>query len=44
MTAWEDAIPAFLLPKMAERREENMKKAHKNAPHRGAFLSAAARN
>ena len=27
MTAWEDAIPAFLLPKMAERREENMKKA-----------------
>ena len=27
MTAWKTAMPAFLLPKMAERREENMKKA-----------------
>ena len=27
MTAWKSAMPAFLLPKMAERREENMKKA-----------------
>ena len=27
MTAWKTAMPAFLLPKTVERREENMKKS-----------------
>ena len=38
MTAWKTAMPAFLLPKTVERREENMKKSLR-ASLRQAMLS-----